>query len=161
MLRLLFSGFIQEIVLRFSSDRQKETCAEQFRMMQRIIFKEQMFQITTTTTPLSHCFVKVWCYFPTVVLRQWVIDSHPDTWPIKLVWPWTLFPPATQKLTNTDLLQPFLCEVCFKSIRVPRIIHYFYCIFRLLLRFLCLRYQHMECMSQMAMFGTKKTIRNW
>ena len=92
MLRLLFSGFIQEIVLRFSSDRQKETCAEQFRMMQRIIFKEQMFQITTTTTPLSHCFVKVWCYFPTVVLRQWVIDLHPDTWPIKLVWPWTLFP---------------------------------------------------------------------
>ena len=39
----------------------------------------------------------MWCYFPTVVLRQWVIDSHPDTWPIKLVWPWTLFPPSYSK----------------------------------------------------------------
>ena len=66
-----------------------------------IFFKEQMAENVlnhkyispfSLPLPLPHCFVKVWCYFPTVVIRQWVIDSHPDTWPIKLVWPWTLFP---------------------------------------------------------------------
>ena len=82
---------------------------------------------------------QVWCYFLTVVIRQWLIDSHPDSPSIKLVCPWPHFPKSVSPTHPTlgdfqvslspwmKILQPFCCDVGFKIIGVPRIIHHFFC----------------------------------